>query len=337
MLPVPTCMHSGPMLLKPGDSGGPVADLQTRLSDLGVPTGDDPPGTFGPATEEAVRRFQESRRLRVDGLCGPQTWSALIEAGYRLGDRLIYLHRPMLRGDDVVDLQVRLGEMGFDTGRVDGIFGPDTEAALIQFQRNAGLVPDGIVGKASTAELVRLGTRGGPGLVAEVREREALRRSLRSLKDCSISIGHDGNIAPLVTEIARLLRREGANVVIAEDPDGTRQAHLANAVGSRAHLMLTSTLDINGSLSAYYAGVRYESQGGKKLAESLRRSLCDAFPAGQHAVSGMSVPVLRETKMNAVLCEIGPPRVIVDGEAILASAICTALTSWVAGDEKVHR
>jgi LysM repeat protein len=57
---------------------------------------------------------------------------------------------PLLRqgntGPDVVDLQTRLRNMGFDPGPIDGIFGPTTHAAVIAFQRSRGLVPDGLVG-----------------------------------------------------------------------------------------------------------------------------------------------------------------------------------------------
>ena len=46
---------------------------------------------FDETLEHAVREFQEQRGLRVDGICGPETWGALIESGFRLGDRLLYL------------------------------------------------------------------------------------------------------------------------------------------------------------------------------------------------------------------------------------------------------
>ena len=65
----------------------------------------------------------------------------------------------MLRGDDVAELQQRLCTLGFDTGRVDGIFGDATVRALDEFQRNAGLPVDGIVGGATLKELVRLESR----------------------------------------------------------------------------------------------------------------------------------------------------------------------------------
>src|SRR3954454_4661290 len=86
-------------LLRPGVASEAVRDLQGRLADAGHDSGPDRPGHFGPATEAAVRAFQEKRGLRVDGICGPQTWGSLVEAGFRLGDRLLYHTSPMLRGD----------------------------------------------------------------------------------------------------------------------------------------------------------------------------------------------------------------------------------------------
>jgi peptidoglycan hydrolase-like protein with peptidoglycan-binding domain len=68
---------------------------------------------------------------------------ALVEAGWRLGDRLLVLAAPQLRGDDIAELQDSLNQLGFDCGRPDGIFGPATMRALEDFQRNGGLTPDG--------------------------------------------------------------------------------------------------------------------------------------------------------------------------------------------------
>ncbi len=104
-------------------------------------------------------RSRSSAALRVDGICGPETWAALVESGFRLGDRLLYLRRPMLRGDDVIELQRRLNVLGFDAGREDGIFGPATGRALTEFQRNVGLAADGIFGPDTAHELGRIGSR----------------------------------------------------------------------------------------------------------------------------------------------------------------------------------
>lgn len=50
-------------------------------------------------------------------------------------------------GGDVVELQRRLTSLGYDVGKPDGIFGSRTRSALIRFQRDFGLVPDGLAGK----------------------------------------------------------------------------------------------------------------------------------------------------------------------------------------------
>ncbi|MEL1133639.1 glycosyl hydrolase family 18 protein [Desulfitobacterium sp. THU1] len=50
------------------------------------------------------------------------------------------------RGSDVSEVQARLSELGYLPGPIDGIFGVRTEAAVKQFQRDRGLIPDGIVG-----------------------------------------------------------------------------------------------------------------------------------------------------------------------------------------------
>ncbi|MYG92051.1 MAG: peptidoglycan-binding protein, partial [Acidimicrobiia bacterium] len=158
-----------------GNSGEGVREIQERLSALGHGCDRDRPGEFGEATLAAVKAFQRTRSLPATGVVGQESWRALYEAGYRLGDRLLFLRRPMLRGDDVAELQSRLDALGFDTGKPDGIFGPQTERGLRDFQFNRGLAIDGISGPEVITEL-RLVARGEmrAGRVT-LREREWLR------------------------------------------------------------------------------------------------------------------------------------------------------------------
>jgi N-acetylmuramoyl-L-alanine amidase len=95
-------------ILRLGDRGPAVADVQTALRSLGLlPDGDGtthprPPqatttlpdialdsAVFDEATELAVRHFQQVRGLSVDGRVGEETYRALNEARWSLGDRLL--------------------------------------------------------------------------------------------------------------------------------------------------------------------------------------------------------------------------------------------------------
>jgi peptidoglycan hydrolase-like protein with peptidoglycan-binding domain len=130
-----------------GDRGPAVEDIQRRLRTLGYDLGRAGiDGIFMGATADAVRSFQRELGLRDDGFVGDQTWSALVDATFTLGDRMLYLRVPHFHGRDVQVLQDALNILGFACGDRDGIFGAFTERAVREFQRNAGLHADGIVG-----------------------------------------------------------------------------------------------------------------------------------------------------------------------------------------------
>ena len=64
--------------IRQGDSGEAVRELQRLLNDLGYNTGWIT-GIFGPLTNTAVRAFQATNNLSVDGIVGPITWGALLQ------------------------------------------------------------------------------------------------------------------------------------------------------------------------------------------------------------------------------------------------------------------
>ena len=51
-----------------------------------------------------------------------------------------------MSGTDVMEIQAMLQKIGYYSGPIDGIFGPQTQQAVIRFQRNFGLTPDGVIG-----------------------------------------------------------------------------------------------------------------------------------------------------------------------------------------------
>lgn len=286
--------------LRRGDEGPAVRDLQDHLARAGFGVAEE--GTFGAATEAAVRGFQAARGLHVDGICGPETWGALVESAYRLGDRLLYLRHPNLRGDDVAELQRRLNALGFDAGREDGILGPQTERAIRQFQRNVGIATDGVCGPATIAALDRLGGLAA-GSVASVREREALRRDARRLNDRSVFLVAEPGLEVLAGEVARRLRAAGALVVLdVSGDDHRRLAEEANVFVADVCLALGSAPE-PGVRCAYFATARFRSEAGYAIASQLAVALSEVLP-GVEPPAGRSYVLLRETRMAAVVCEL---------------------------------
>ena len=289
----------------------------------------DADGIFGPATRATVEAFQRLRGLRVDGICGPQTWNTLVEAGFRLGDRFLYRRTPMLRGDDVAELQQRLCTLGFDTGRVDGIFGDATTRALAEFQRNAGLPVDGIVGGATLTELLRLESRHHePELVSAVRARAVLRAAPPTLRGRHVGVGESGGLGSVSGALRRRLTLEGTRVTELHHPDDAVQAREANELGIDVFVGLRLNPSTRSCRTAFWSGRHDESPGGRRLAELVQHALADALGVEDAGVHGMSVPLLRETQMPAVLVEVGPATIVVERARSLAAAISGALGRW---------
>ena len=314
--------------LSRGDRGGAVLDIQARLGSLGYPIDPNEHGAFGPSTEAAVRTFQERRHLPVDGNVDEHSWAELVEAGYSIGDRVLYLRYPYFRGDDVRMLQAGLNLLGFDAGREDGIFGGRTDRAVHDFQRNVGLPPDGIVGVTTMEALRRLRPVGpGPGR-ADVREGEALRRLSASLRGARIAVdaGHgagdpgfrgpqglsEAEIAlQIADDLAAELQSRGAVPFLlrttSENPSTGDRAARANELGVEVlvalHLGSDEDRAAAGASSFYYGREEWHSQGGKRLAELIQQELADLSGRPDRGAHPKALLILRETQMPAVQVE----------------------------------
>jgi N-acetylmuramoyl-L-alanine amidase len=310
-----------------GSAGDHVRDLQRRLTATGFDPGPTD-GQYGPRTAEAVRMFQSCRGLDLDGICGPQTWASLVEAGHRLGDRLLYLHAPMQRGDDVAEVQRRLGVLGFDAGRSDGILGPETAAAIEEFQRNVGLVPDGICGRETIVALRTLSDRLDQAHgVHALREQEELRGAPPTLAGWRVAVGEQGGLDVVTAAVRRVLVEQGAAVLTIHDPDWSRQARQANRY--EAGVFLGVVLRQAESDVCFFATDGFESRPGRELACRLASHLA---AVAAPVVRGMRLTVLRETRMPAVLCRFDQSRWVLPRTATLAREVSTALTAWIATD-----
>ena len=284
---------------------------------------------FGLGTEAALHAFQEGRGLRADGACDELTWVALVEASWELGDRHLYLRNPpYIRGDDVAELQRILGQLGFDAGRVDGIFGTATGRALAEFQANTGLPSDGVCGYETFDALRRVGTRvADRPSVAEVREEEALRGLTPRLNRKRVALGCFGGLDRLSRTLGRQLRSAGASVAELDHADGSAQAASANRFGADVYLGIAAA---DSCTVSYYQVPGFESVGGRRLATLVCERL---FVLGLEPsdARGMRLAVLRETRMPAVLCELGPVQPIAERAGAVADALAHAVREWVEG------
>lgn len=311
-----------------GNRGEGVRDLQQRLVRATSTAISDPPGYFGDATARLLGEFQTRVGLDPTTTCDRQTWALLVEAGYSLGDRLLYQRSPMLRGDDVTDLQLRLSALGFQRGRVDGIFGPDTADAVASFQRNAGLVSDGVVGPTMLEQLMRVGNRTGTTSKARVSEQLTLRNAPRRLAGRRVVIAEGGTLPALAAALGRYLDALGVHSLVIHHPDGSAQAAEANRFDAHLFLSLTSRLTA-GCRLAYYQTDGFESTGGHRLADFAAQELALVRPPGEDIrVDGMRLPVLRETRMPALACELGPVDWLVTHGTELVETLAKAIDRW---------
>ena len=313
-----------------GDHGPAVAHIATLLERIGLLDG-HAGDTYDEAVEVAVRAFQQQRGLLVDGFVGEATYRRLDEARWTLGDRILN-HRPgrPLAGDDVFALQQRLLDLGFHTGRVDGYFGPTTESALRDFQRNIGLPPDGTCGPATLKALHHLAPMVSGGAPNALRAAERIRDAGPQLSGKVVVID-PGRAHSLPDELADasdaivrdLARRiEGRLVAIgvqaylstpyvgalAADED---RAMFANRTGADLFVSLAVDAAANAEasgISTYYFGTAHHgtvSTAGQRFAGLVQREIVartDLVDLRSHA---QSWELLRRTRMPAVRADIG--------------------------------
>jgi TPR repeat protein len=125
--------------------------MQRRLTGLGYAPGPID-GLYGPLTEQAVRRFQATHGLVVDGIDGPNTRAALASAHLVLhpGDGYVPDGSGPVRA-----LQRHLAAAGFSPGPIDGRYGPLTERAVRRLQAVRHLRVDGVAGQQTLGQLRR--------------------------------------------------------------------------------------------------------------------------------------------------------------------------------------
>lgn len=315
---------------KIGDRSDAIGIIANTLNRLGfLETASD---LFDQKLEEAIKAFQQERGLTASGLINEITQRALSEARWRLGDRILILgNQNLMRGDDVTALQERLIQMGFNCGKVDGVYGVKTEAAVKEFQKSVGIVVDGKCGPSTLISLMRLVKTvqgGAPGAL-----RESIKHSVRSPalanKVIVIDPSWGGDFAgesfygvtesEVVFDLAQRLEGRllalGVNVVLTRSsknsPLEKERIEIANSVN--ADLLIALKVDsyknekANGVATYYYGrddkGVH--SVVGERFANLIQREICartDLLNCRTHAKSW---DLLRLTVAPAVRIDLG--------------------------------
>jgi peptidoglycan hydrolase-like protein with peptidoglycan-binding domain len=141
-------------MLKKGSTDPAVRDLQEALKALGYDPGPID-GTFGSATETAVKAFQQAKGITVDGVVGKVTWINIDEADQS---------EPVLNigstGLPVRRAQKRMSLVGYDVGGVDGRYGTQTQAAVKKLQQQYSIGVDGVVGPQTWSVIDSLENEG---------------------------------------------------------------------------------------------------------------------------------------------------------------------------------
>ncbi|WP_240619399.1 N-acetylmuramoyl-L-alanine amidase [Blastococcus sp. TF02-8] len=350
-------------ILRRGDRGPAVADVHAALRSLGLlpavaADGAEPAletAEYDDATELAVRHFQQVRGLSVDGRVGEETYRALSEARWSLGDRLLRFdpERPM-RGDDVTNLQERLLELGYDAGRADGILGPETEAGLRAFQRDYGLTSDGTCGPATLRALRQLGRKVTGGRPQLLRQSASFVESGPHLigRRIVVDAGHGGSdpgntsgetteadlVFDLASRIEGRLAAAGATVYLtrgrSQNPALAERTAFAN--DARADLFISLHLDAHDSehargVASYYYGTGSgaSSTVGEEFAQLVRREVVartGMLDLGSHPKTW---DLLRMTRMPAVRLDCGYLSHPVDRLLLLDARVRSAMAHAV--------
>jgi N-acetylmuramoyl-L-alanine amidase len=317
-------------LPKLGDRSTAIELISNTLLRLGFIAA--PSDIFDEKLTQGIKAFQQERGLTATGVINEITSRSLEEARFKLGDRVLSFNASsIMRGDDVSNLQDRLIQMGFNCGKVDGVFGVNTERAVKEFQKSVGITSDGKCGPATLISLMRLVKTVSGGAPNQLRE--SVKHSVRSpaLANKVIVIdpswggeftGESANgvvESEIVFDLAQRLEGRlialGVNVVLTRSANNSPleidRIKVANSVN--ADLVIALKVDsyknenANGVATYFYGredkGVR--SVVGERFANLIQREICartDLLNCQTHAKSW---DLLRLTVAPTVRIDLG--------------------------------
>lgn len=331
-----------------GDRSARVAEARATLARLGLNSGysgdvadwkkqkfSEQDKFFDDGLSEALKAFQQSRGIVPSGTIDEPTLRELRQASYSLGARVLsFQPGNELMGDDVSQLQQQLQELGFYRNRIDGLFGRNTHAALVEYQLNAGLQNDGVCGPATIRALSLLGRRITTGSAHNVQERERVRNAGPKLAGKRVVIdpalggankgqtvkGRFGEITEeeLLWDLAQRLEGRmiaaGMETIISrprlDDPTVKSRSAMANAFS--ADLIISLACDsypnekANGVASFYFGSESGNSSLiGETLSSYIQREITARTPLTNLSNHGRTWEILRLTQMPVVQIVLG--------------------------------
>jgi peptidoglycan hydrolase-like protein with peptidoglycan-binding domain len=263
--PVRLTSSSCPVTIKQGQTSGCVTELQNLLNGYGAHLTVD--SIFGAATYRAVRSFQSSAGIAVDGLVGPQTKSKLYSsrgttpAAIPLdSQRCPATVQQGQTSGCVTELQRLLVKRGYDVA-MDGVFGSGTLAAVKAFQGAIGITVDGLVGPVTKSRLYGAGGDPAPSAI-----------NLRS-SACPATI-QQGQYSGCVTTLQSLLNGKGQSVTV-DGSFGPATLAAVKAFQSAAGLTVDGLVGPN-TKAALYSNIDTGNGSGAPAPINLTSSSCPA-------------------------------------------------------------
>jgi peptidoglycan hydrolase-like protein with peptidoglycan-binding domain len=129
-----------------------IIQAQRQLKALGFDPGTTD-GDVGPQTEAAVREYQRAYRLPTTGMLDEATLRSLMAEPPETPPA------PLSNREVVLQAQRQLKALGFNPGTIDGNIGPQTQAAVREYQRAYRLPPTGTLDEATVRSLLPERTR----------------------------------------------------------------------------------------------------------------------------------------------------------------------------------
>jgi N-acetylmuramoyl-L-alanine amidase len=222
---------------------------------------------------------------------------------------MLYHRVPMMRGDDVAELQRQLNALGFDSGKVDGIFGPETLRALLDFQANRRMAEDGIAGRLVAGELTLMARATAKAGREGVREREWLASLPKTLVGQRIYVdascrteAEQAHAWRAAITFARIIQDLGAVPVLSRSIDTTPPDRVRAVRANRLSVDLIVSFaepSSDGPCVNFFASAHSSSSAGEHMAQAIAERL-------DIPTVGRAIPMLKHTRSPAVVVATDP-------------------------------